>query len=83
MNKKAQNLFIAIPLAILIFAVGMLSANFLKDEVTSFRTSMDCTNSTISDGAKASCLVGDLAMPYFIWGVVSLAGGIIISRFLL
>lgn len=83
MNKKGQNLMLAIGLAIMIFASGMLMANFLKDEVTTFRAAADCSNLSISDGVKISCLVGDLVIPYFIWGVLSLAGGVLMAKFLL
>lgn len=85
MNTKGQGLILAVVMAVMIFMAGMLLTNFLKGEVTSARSSLtglDCNNSTISDGNKVTCLGVDLVIPYFIWAVISVAGGIIISRFL-
>ena len=86
MNKKSQTLGIAIIIAITIFIVGMLSVNFIKDEVTRARgaTQLDCSNADeISDSVKLTCLAVDVVVPYFIVIVLSVAGGLITSRFLL
>lgn len=77
------NILFTLAMASMIFFAGMLIANFLTQDVTTFRTAMDCTNQSISDGNKITCLVGDLVMPYFIWAIISLAGGIVIAKFLL
>lgn len=83
MNNKGAGLLIAIVIAVMIFAAGMLFMNFIKDDVTSARLGMDCTNSTISDGAKVTCLGIDIVIPYFILGILSSAGGIIVARFMI
>ena len=91
MNKSGQTLGIAIMVAITLFLVGMLSINFIKPVVTIARdaTHLDCSNSAadfpegISDGVKLTCLVIDLVIPYFIILVFSVAGGIIVARFVL
>ena len=89
MNKKAQSMGIAIVIAITIFIVGMVSVNFLKDEVTRARGSdfLDCANTAdfpagISDGTKLTCLAVDVVIPYFIVIIFSVAGGMITARML-
>lgn len=81
-NKRGQTLGIAIIVAISIFIVGMMSLNFIYPEVTRARDSdnLDCSNSSISDGTKLTCLVADIVIPYFILLIISVVGGIITAR---
>lgn len=84
MNKKAQNLMFAIIMAVMLFACGMLFVGHVRDEVISTRAiGLDCTNTNISDGNKLACLGVDTVVPILIVTVVSVAGGVILSRFLL
>lgn len=83
-NKKAQmGLGFAIIVAIVLFMIGMINVNFIKDEVTRARGSsqMNCSDSTISDGSKLTCLLIDIVVPYFIIIVISTTGGLITARF--
>jgi len=84
MNKKGQTLGMAILIAITIFIVGMLCVNFLKPEITRARdaANLDCDGATISDGTKLTCLAVDIIVPYVIVIIFSVAGGIIMSRFM-
>ena len=86
MNRKAQaTLGLAIIVAITLFIVGMLAVNFIKPEVTRARDSsnLDCSNAAgISDGTKLTCLAVDIVVPYFMIIIISLAGGLITSRFI-
>jgi len=86
MNKKAQSLGIvlAVVVAIMIFIVGMVNLNFIKDEVTRARgsTELNCADPQ-SDGTKLTCLAVDLVVPYFIIVIFSLAGGVITARLLI
>lgn len=83
-NKKGSGLILAIVFAAMIFVAGMLIVNHLKPDITLVRgaTGLDCTNTNVSDGTKATCLGVDLVIPIVIVAVVSLAGGLIVSRFL-
>lgn len=86
MNNRGQTLGISIIIAITIFIVGLMSINFIRDEVTTVRAAsgLDCSNATgISDGTKLTCLAVDLVVPYFILLVFSVAGGLIIARLFL
>ena len=81
-NNKGQTLGMVILFAIIIFAFGVLFLNIFLPDVASARTDLDCSNTAISDGNKLACLFVDIAVPYYIWGILSLAGGIALSRFL-
>lgn len=84
MNRNGQTLFWAVVIGIMIVAAGMLFLNFVKPEVDNARASdaLDCSNLTISDGAKLTCLGADAAVPYFIIVVLAAAGGYITSKFI-
>ena len=73
---------LAVIVGIMIFIIGMMSINFIKDEVTTARdaTNLNCADSTISDASKLTCLAVDLVVPYFIVIVFSLTGAGIIAR---
>jgi len=76
MNKKG-NLYLGVVFALFFFMFGMLMLPILKDGVTSARTNVGCSTSTISDGSKLVCLGLDSGVPYFILGIITLAGGFI------
>ena len=86
MNSRGQTLGISIIIAITLLIIGLMSINFIRDEVTTVRAAsgLDCSNATnISDGTKLTCLAVDLAVPYFIILVFSVVGGIIVARLFL
>lgn len=77
MNNKGQTtIFLSILMGVLFIAAGFLFVNHLKDDVTTARAvdQLDCTNLTISDGAKVTCLAADSAVPYFF--IIVLGGAI-------
>lgn len=76
MNTKG-NLFFAFMVALIVWIAGVLMLPFIIDDIDTFRTDMDCTNSSISDGSKITCLTGDILVPYFIWTIASIALGFI------
>ena len=82
MNNKGQSLLFAIIGAVMIFMAGMLFLNHVMDDVTLARTiGFDCDSSTISSGTMLTCIGIDLVIPILIISIVSLAGGLIINRF--
>jgi hypothetical protein len=83
MNKKGQTVFFSLIFAAMIFFVGMLVIDLMKDDVTTTRDNLQCTNMSISDGAKTTCLLVDWVIPYTFLLVFSLVGGLILSRFLI
>lgn len=86
LNKKGQTVFMTIIFSIMIFMVGMTLINFLKPELTTARSvdNLDCSNgSGITDGNKLMCLFTSITLPLFILTVISLVGGILLSKFLI
>lgn len=77
MNNKKGDIMLAFSFAFFFFLIGMLMLPFIEDTITSARENLDCTNSSISDGNKISCLYTDVAVPYFIVGILVLVGGFI------
>ena len=83
MNKKG-NMYMAIVMALMLFMVGMIAANFLREPITDARLGLNCDNEgSITDGTKLLCLNVDMVMVYFIILVVSIAGGVILDRIVL
>ena len=83
MNKRGT-MGLAIIVAVTIFLVGMMSINFIMPEVTTARSSdaLDCSNSSISDGNKLTCIAVDFVVPYFIVLIFSISGGFITAKVL-
>lgn len=79
LSNKRGGIFLGVTLGIFIYILGVLFIPFLADDIDTFRTNMDCSNSSISDGSKLTCLQGDILIPYFIWFFVSIALGFIVG----
>jgi hypothetical protein len=77
-NKKA-GMFMGVIVAITLFIAGILFLPFITDDITTARNDIDCTNTSISDGAKLTCLQIDLVVPYFIWFLLSISLGFIVG----
>lgn len=80
MNKQGS-IFLAIFFAFFIFIFGILFINFLIPDIDLARTSLSCTDSTISDGTKLMCLFTDGALILYIWAIISISGGMLLDRF--
>lgn len=79
--KKAQTLGLAIIIAVFVFLIGMMMINFLKPEITRFRTNLSCSDAnTISDGTKLLCLATGTLVPYWILLILSVTIGGVISQ---
>lgn len=77
LKDKRGGLYLAMLFALLFFMFGIWMLPFLQDSVTHARTSIQCTNSSITDGGKMTCLFVDAGVPYFIILVLILIGGIV------
>ena len=77
LKMASGGIFFGVAIAIFVFTVGVLFIPFVIDSIDNFRVNLDCSNPTISDGTKITCLFGDLVIPYLIWFFVSLAIGIV------
>lgn len=76
-NKKSQTALVGLMIGIFIFMMAMVFIDPLSDVITEARdnSQLDCSNSSISDGKKMTCLMVDLILPYFIGVILAVAGG--------
>ncbi len=79
MNKKGS-IFFSVVIGLFVFMTGVLFIPFIVDDITTFRTALDCEMSgSITDGTMMTCLFGSALVPYFIWFFSSLALGFIVG----
>jgi len=83
LNNKAQTAMIGLMIGIMIFMVAMIFIQPLGDVIDEVQNAsqLDCLNVSISDNKKATCLIVELTMPYFIAVVIAVAGAYIGARF--
>lgn len=76
MKKKGQAALLGVMIGVMIFMLAMLFINPITDVITEARgvSQLDCANNSISDGQKATCLVVDVTLPYFIVACLAVAG---------
>ncbi len=79
-NKKGTVYTVAL-ISLILFMVGMTLINFIKPEVATVRSQLNC-DAPATDGTKLMCLNIDLALLYFIVLVLSIAGGVITDKLL-
>lgn len=78
-NGKKGNVFFGLAVFALIYVFGVLFIPFIADDIVTARTQLDCTNASIIDGAKLTCLETDILIPYFIWFFISAAFAFLIG----
>lgn len=81
MNKKSQaTIFMGfmIMMAIIVLTFGMSPA--IKSFVDDARTDMDCSNASISDFDKVTCITIDMGTFYFIAGMIVIGIAVFASR---
>ena len=83
MNIKAQTVFLSIIFAVLYFFAFIVIINVTKDDAGTARTNLDCTNVSISDGAKTTCILVDASVPIWLIAGLSVAFGILTERLLI
>jgi hypothetical protein len=76
LGNKGQALIAGIMVAVIVFIIAVQFITPLKEIVNDVRASdsLDCGNTTISTGQKATCVIVDWYMPYLI--VMIMAGGL-------
>jgi len=85
MNNKGQVAFLTMMIGIVIIVLALAFAPGLKLQIDSTRGAdgLDCSNDSISTFDKATCIVIDLNMFYFIGGLIFIAGAVMMGRKLL
>ncbi len=74
MNKKGQYIFAGIMIAIMVFITAIVLIEPLKESITLGRTNLECSSDNITTGTRATCILVDWWLFYFIG--VTIAGGI-------
>ena len=80
MNNKGQ-IFLGVMMFITIFIILVITTPVLKEiiEIGRDPTHMDCDNSSISTGAKATCVVVDFGLFYYAAAVLAAGGAAVLG----
>lgn len=86
-NKRGQAIFYTFMLGVVVIVLALALASPVKQFVDNARNvssdtqvGLDCGNSSISMFDKGTCTFVDLGLPYFIFGLIGIAGIIIGAR---
>lgn len=76
MNNKGQLALLGLMVGIVVIMFGLIAINPINDVLDEVKgaSQLDCSNSSIGDSQKATCLGVDILMPYYI-GIIIVAGG--------
>lgn len=76
-NKKSQVIFFGIMMGIMVFIAMVETITPIKDTITTARDAdhLDCTNSSNSVGTKATCVVIDFSLFYYVGVMMAAAIG--------
>jgi hypothetical protein len=83
-NKRGQVAVLGLMIGILVFFAAMAFLPALTSVISTARSpaQLDCSNASISDGQKATCLIVDISLPVFIGTVIGLAGAYITAKYI-
>ena len=87
LNGRGQVFFYTFMLAIVVIVLAVAFAFPIKqtaDEAMNASTvnsvGLDCSNSSITNAQKGQCILVDLTTPYFVIGLIAIAGIILGAR---
>ena len=88
MNDRGQAVFFSMMLVVVLIILAMALAPTIKEftsrsmnESSGDFTGMNCST-TDNNFVKGTCIITDLYLPYFIGGLIAIAGGLIGARIL-
>lgn len=88
MNKFAQVRIYALMVGIVIMLLGIYFAKPITDlttgamqNTTETALGLNCTDGSIDNYRKATCIATDLIAPYFVGLLIFLGGGILVAKF--
>ena len=80
LNNKGQTVFYTLMLGLLIVVIALALTPVVKVFVDDARNStsdtqvgLDCSNESISDFTKSQCIITDVSIPYFFFGLIGIA----------
>jgi len=87
MKKKAQVMMYGLMLGLAIIILTLALAPALRETTTATMNQtvgdtlgLDCSNSSISDFDKATCIATDVSMFYFIAGLLLVGGAVVFAK---
>ena len=82
MNKKGQSLIFGIMLLFFALIIVTIIIAPLVEVIDIARDSehLDCANTTIETGRRATCLIIGIYLPYFVATALFLGGGYLITK---
>lgn len=82
MNKKGQGLIFGIMLMFFALIAVTIIIPPMVEVIDLARDTdhLDCDNTTISTGQRATCLVTDIYLPYFVATALFLGGGYLVTK---
>jgi hypothetical protein len=87
MNKRGSVLFYSLMLGITVLVLALALASPTKTFIEDARNQtvgdtigLDCDNSSISNFDKATCVATDITLPYFIGGLIFIAGALVTAK---
>lgn len=72
-NRRAQSALVGLMIMVFLFFATIILIEPLKEGIDYGRQQLDCNNPSISTGRKATCIIVDAYLPYFV--AVVLAAG--------
>ena len=85
MKKKGQVAVLGLMIGILVFFAAMAFLPAMTSVISTARgtSQLDCSNASISDGQKATCLIVDITLPVFIGTILGLAGAYMTAKYII
>lgn len=90
LNSRGQVFFYTLMLAIVVVVLGLALVIPVNQTVesamqndTASAQGLDCSNSSISAFQKSSCVITDLATPYYLFGMIAIASMIIGAKLII
>ena len=87
MNNRGQvwayGFMLGICIIILALALAPTGKQFVDDArntTTEDRVGLDCSNDSISNFDKATCVITDFSLPYFFGALIFIGGAVIIAK---
>lgn len=80
MNNQGQSMLFGLMLMVFIFFTAVILIAPLKEGINIGREGLDCTNSSITTGQKATCVIVDGYLPYFIGTVLVASSAYVFYR---
>lgn len=82
LEKRGQTFFLTFMIGVTIIILALALAPALKNQIEETRNinNLNCSSNSLSTFDKATCLVADLNLFYYIGGLIFIAGMVITAK---